>query len=259
MRLHRDGIENVRAFPLPEAIAADGRGTAVAGAALVTWHSSHAGMLHQVYLNGRLAGATFDVEQRQLVVQPPGSFLSAVRVEVVAVEREDAHLDLGNELEPPPAGGRVRLVLLRSQALPPGARVNVYFDNGVGQIDYGAPLNPLPIAVWPCPQDKAGFGMATFGTGDFGYDAAACVGFGKGRFADGPFGLDADAIEWISPPLPLGRYRFGVKTLDACGNESPAGETSPIAVVPAARPAAALSVAAFDPQTNQLTLRISDQ
>ncbi|MEN6332801.1 MAG: hypothetical protein ABFE01_00985 [Phycisphaerales bacterium] len=259
MRLHRDGIEDVRAVLLPDAIAADGCGAVIGGAALVTWHSSHAAMHHQVYLNNSLAGATFDVEQRQLVVQLPTSFLSAVHVEVVAVEPEDAHLDLSDELDPLPAGGRVRLVLLRSQALPPKAHFNVYFDNGSGHIDYDAPLNASPISVWPCPQDKAGFAMAAFGTDDFGYDSAACVGFGRGRLGEGPFGMDADAIEWISPPLPLGRYRFGVKIVDACGNGSVAGETDPIAVIPPPQPAAALCVASFNPQTNELVLRISDQ
>ncbi len=183
-------------------------------AALVTWRSSHAGMLHQVYLNGRFAGATIDAEQRQLVVQPPGSFQSAVRVEVVAVEPKDAHMDFADELDPPPAGGRVGSVILRSQTLPLGAASTCTSTTAPGQIDYSKPLNASPIPVWPCPQDKAGFGMARFGTGDFGYDSAACVGFGKGSFADGPFGMDADTIEWISPPLPLGRYRFGVKIRD---------------------------------------------
>jgi len=258
MRLHRDGIKDVLAVALPEAIAADGCGTAVSGAVLVTWRSSHAGMLHQVYLNGRFAGATLDVDQRQLVVQPPSSFLAAVRVEVAAVEAQEAHLDFSSELDPPPATGRVRLVLLQSQTLPPGARFNVYSDHGAGTIDYATPLNARPIPVWPCPQDKAGFGMAAFGTGDFGYDCPACVGFGRGCFAQGPFGMDVAAIEWISPLLPLGRYRFAVRTLDASGNESPACETSPIAVVPLPQPAATLHVASFDPQTHQLTLRIGD-
>jgi len=258
MRLHREGVEDVRATLLPEAITADGCATAVAGAALVTWHSSHAAMLHQVYLNGKLAGATFDVEQQQLVVQLPTSFLSAVRVEVVAVDPEDAHLDLSDELSPIPANSRVRLILLRSQALPPGTFLNVYFDDGTGDIDYGAPLNASPIGVWPCPQDKAGFGMAAFGTDDFGYDSAACVGFGRGRLGEGPFGMDADSIEWTSPPLPRGRYRFGVKIVDACGNGSVVSETDPVAVIPAAEPAAALGVASFNPQTNELVLRVSD-
>jgi hypothetical protein len=101
--------------------------------------------------------------------------------------------------------------------------------------------------------------MAWFGTGDFGYDAAAAVGFAKGAFGQGPFGLDADLVEWISPALSLGEYRFGTKIFDEQGNESPASETAPIAIVPAARPAARLEVAAFDKQTNELTLRIEDR
>lgn len=256
MSVYREGIENVRVFGLPDGTAADGGCAGISGAALVTWRSSHATKLHQVYLNGHLAGVTIDSEQRQLVVQMPTSFESALRVEVVAVDAKDAHVDHADELDPPPAGGRVRLTLLRSQTLPIGARANVYFDNASGQIEYSRPLNATPIPIWPCPQDKAGFGMAKFGAGDFGCDSAACVGFGEGSFANGPFGLDADTIEWISPLLPLGRYRFGVKVLDARGNESAASETDPIVVIPPARPAAALSATAFDPQTNQLTLSV---
>jgi hypothetical protein len=150
------------------------------------------------------------------------------------------------------------LTILRSQTLPAGATANVYFDHGAGPIDYTAPLNPVPIPVWACRQDKAGFGMAQFGTGDFGHDAAASVGFGQGRFGHGPFGLDADAIEWLSPPLPLGRYRFGIRITDARGNESPACETEAIPVVPVAKPATGLDIVSFAPQTHQLTLRILD-
>lgn len=258
MLFHHEGIENVRVFSLPDGIAADGSSAAFSGAALITWRSCNAGMLHQVYLNGWFAGVTIDVEQRQLVVQAPGSFQSALRVEVVAVEPKDAYVDLANELDPPQAIGRVRLSVLRSQSLPPGAGIDVYFDNGAGQIDYSKPLNAASIPVWPCLQDKAGSGRAQFGTSDFGYDSAASVGFGKGSFGNGQFGMDADTVEWISPPLPLGKYRFGVKVRDACGNESVARETDSIAVVPPPKPAAALSIVAFDRQTNQLRLRVSD-
>jgi hypothetical protein len=101
--------------------------------------------------------------------------------------------------------------------------------------------------------------MAWFGTGDFGYDAAAGVGFAKGTFGQGPFGLDADSVEWIGPTLPLGEYCFGMKIFDEQGNESPASEIAPIAIVPAARPAAGLEITAFDKQTNELTLRVEDQ
>jgi len=259
MSFARDGIENIRAMVLPDGVAADGRCAALSRTALATWHSSLEGKCHQVYLNGRFAGATLDAEQRQLVVHSPSSFQSAVHVEVIAVEPKDAHVDFSRELDRPAAGsGRVRLTILRSQTLPMEATANIYFDNGTGQIDYTEPLNPVPVPIWPCRQDKAGFGTAQFGAGDFGYDSAAAVGFGKGSFGHGQFGLDADAIEWTGPPLPLGRYRFGVRMADARGNESPASETAAIPVVPVARPAAGLEIVTFNEQTHQLTLRILD-
>jgi hypothetical protein len=260
MSFARAGIENVRVLVLPDGVAADGRCAAVSRTALVTWHSSRTGMCHQVYVNGRFAGATLDAEQRQLVVHSPSSFPAAVRVEVIAVAPEDAPIDFSRELNQPAAGsGRVRLAILRSQTLPMEATANVYFDHGTGQIDYTEPLNSVPIRLWPCRQDKAGSGMAQFGLGDFGYDASAAVGFGKGSFGSGQFGLDADVMEWIGPPLPLGRYRFGVRIADANGNESPACETETILVVPAAQPAAGLDIVSFHPQTNQLTLRILEE
>ena len=259
MSFLREGIDHVHVFPLPDGVAADGRSATVSRAALVTWRSVHTEELYQVYAGGRFAGATIDMEQRSLIIQAPSSFQSAVHVEVIAVEPEEAHVNFAAQLAGPAAGrGRVKLTLLRSQALPIDARINIYTDNGSGQIDYAEPVNALPLPIWPCIQDKAGFGMAQFGMGDFGYDSAAAVGFGKGSFGNGQFGLDADTLEWVSPALPLGRYRFGVKVIDAHGNESLASETDPMAVVPAATPAAGLDIATFDPASNQLTLRISD-
>jgi hypothetical protein len=259
MPFARAGIENVRVLVLPDGVAVDGRCAAVSRTALVTWHSSLAGRCHQVYLNGRFAGSTLDAEQRHLVVQAPSSFQSAVRVEVLGVEPKDAHVDFSGALDRPAAGsGRVRLTILRSQICPMEATANIYCDRGTGQIDYTTPLNSVPVPIWPCRQDKAGFAMAQFGAGDFGYDSAAAVGFGKGSFGAGPFGLDADAIEWTSAPLPLGRYRFGVAITDAGGNESPTSETEAIAVVPVAKPAAGLEIVAFNEQTHQLTLRVLD-
>ncbi len=259
MSLVRAGIENVRVFVLPDGVTAGGQCAAVSRAALVTWHSSLAGMCYQAYANGRFAGATLGVEQRQLVVHAPRSFQAAVHVEVIAVEPKDAHLDFADMLEEPTTGaGRVRLTILRSQNLSLAATANVYFGPGTGPVDYSTPLNSMPVPIWPCPQDKAGFGTAQFGAGDFGYDAAAAVGFGKGSFGYGQFGLDADTVEWTSPPLPLGRYRFGVRIVDARGNESPASETEVISVIPAAKPAADLEIVAWDELTNQLTLRVVD-
>jgi len=260
MPLLREGIENVRAFFLPDGVAADGHCDKVSRTAVVTWRSTCTDRLHQVYVDGLLGGTSIDVEQRRMVVQVPSSFHSAVHLEVIAVEREDACEDFAPQLDQPaPENGRVRLILLRNQDLPLGATANIYFDNACGQIDYAQPVNASPIPIWACPQDKAGFGMARFAEGDFGYDAAASVGWGRGSFGNGQFGLDADTLEWISPPLSLGVYRFGVKISELRGNESSASETSPIAVVPAATPAARLEAVGFDHAANQLTLRVSDQ
>ena len=225
--------------------------------ALVRWRSSHSDMLHQVYVNGRFAGATIDTEQRQMIVQIPGSFESAVRIEVFAVPAEQAHVDFGSEIAQPPVdSGRVKISLLRSQNLPAGATANVFYDAGSGEIDYDQPLNDCPIQIWPSWMDKAGFAMAGFGIGDFGWDSAAAVGFGKGIFGGDAFGLDADTLEWISQPLPAGAYKFGVKVLDQAGNESAASEVGPVTVTPAARAAEGLTILSFNAQTNELVLQI---
>ncbi len=252
-----NGIESVRAFELPSGIRADGRCVSTPKTALVKWRSSLQNLFYQVYVNGQFAGTTLDSEQRQMVVPIPTSLTSPVHIEVIAVEDEQADMDFSSELEQPqPDSGRVRIVLLRSQSLPIGAAAEVYFDNGTGQIDYDNPLTDSPIRIWPVWQDKAGFAMSGFGTGDFGYDSAAAVGSGRGSFGNGQFGLDADTIEWISPPLQSGTYKFGVKITDESGNQSSTSETEPITVTPAARPADKLSILSFDKQTSQLMLEI---
>ena len=252
-----NGIDLVRAFELPSCIQTNGKCAPTPGTALVKWRSSLENLFYQAYVNGQFAGTTLDSEQRQMVVPIPTSLASPVHIEVIAIEGEQADMDFSSELEQPQAdSGCVRIVLLRSQSLPIGATAEVYFDNGTGQIDYDNPLTNSPIRIWPTWQDKAGFAMSGFGAGDFGYDSAAAVGLGRGSFGNGQFGLDADTIEWISPPLQSGAYRFAVKITDKSGNQSSASETESITVTPAARPADKLSVLSFDKQTNQLILKI---
>ncbi len=260
MKLISEGIENVRAFELPVGIWANGDCVGTLRAALVKWadKANQGDLFYQIYVNGQYAGTTVDSRQRQMIVPVPTSFESAVRIEVFAVEAEQAHLDFSKELaSPPAASGRVRISLLRSQNLPSNATAEIYFDNGTGVIDYSQPLSDRAIRIWPAWQDKTGFGMSRFGAGDFGYDSAAAVGFGKGSFGQGQFGLDADAIEWTSPLLMAGVYKFGVKITDGAGNQSSASETEPITVIPAARPAEQVSITSFDKQTNELVLNIA--
>lgn len=259
MALISNGIESVRAIELPCGIRADGSYVGTPRAALVRWRSSHFDMFYQVYVNGEYAGATVASQQREMVVPLPTSTESAMRIEVFAVKPQEAHINFSSEIaEPATDGGRVRLSLLRRQNLPAGATVKVYFDEGTGEIDYAKPIGNFPVMIWPSRQDKAGFGMSRFGCGDFGYDSAAAVGFGKGSFGAGEFGLDADTIDWVSPVLSAGTYKFGVKIVDEFGRASIASETEAITVTPAARPAERLSVASFDKQKNQLVLKVED-
>jgi len=250
-------IDSVVVHELPAGIDRRGRGVSAARTALVRWRSRLGGLFHQVYVNGRFAGATVDTEQRQMVVPLPGSFEAAVGVEVFAVEPGEADTDFGGELRGMAGGGgRVRIVMLRDQSLPAGAMADVYWDAGTGQIDYGSPVSAAPIRIWAAPQDKAGFGTGGFGLSDFGYDSAAAVGLGKGSFGHGMFGLDADTLEWVSGPLEAGVYRFAVKLTDPAGRQGPASESGPVTVTPPARPAEGLCIESFEKQSNELVLGI---
>jgi hypothetical protein len=186
MALISDGIERVRAFELPSGIWADGEYVATPRVALVKWHSSWSDKFYQIYVNGQYAGATVDSQQRQEIIQIPASLESPVRIEVFAVEANEADTDFSNDIDSSDVhSGRVRISFLRSQNLPIDSAAQIYFDNGSGEIDYDNPLTEAPIRIWPVRQDKAGFGMSRFGFSDFGYDGAAAVGFGKGSFGYG--------------------------------------------------------------------------
>jgi hypothetical protein len=258
MGLNSNGIDRVRVFALPIGVWGDGAIVAGPRVCLVRWRSARADKVHQVYVNGRYAGTTVDGEQRQMMVQTLNCFDGAVRVEVFAVEPEEADIDFGNEISGNGRdSGRVKLSLLRSQRLADGARFRVYYNGGGGEIDYEQAIGEG--AVWARREDKAGFGLARFGEGDFGYEWANGIGFGRGKFGLGEFGVDADLIEWVSSVLEAGVYRFGVKVVDESGNESEASETGEITVIPSAKPASGLSVMSFDKQINELVLGLDGE
>ncbi len=258
MGLIRTDIDTVRAFGLSNGIWRDGEFVRAPWVVLVKWRSGWSNMFHQVYVNRKYSGVTVDYQQREMIVPIPTSLESPVRIEVFAIQPEEGNIDFSHQLEAVPAcSGRVRIKLLRSQALPVGATAKLYFDKGTVAVDYDTPLTNSAIIIWPSWLDKAGFGMSRFGVVDFGYDSAASVGFGKGSFGNGQFGLDSDTIEWISPQLSAGRYRFAAKIVDAAGNTSNSTETELITVTPPARPAASLSISYLDKETRQPTLNIS--
>lgn len=256
--LRHRGISRVRVFQLPLGIRENGGSIAVPRVALVRWHSVWTDKLYQVYVNGVYAGTTIDSEQREMIVHLPGSFESAVRIEVFAVDAGEAHCDYTGQLnEAAGQSGRVKIKMLRSQDLPAGATVQIYFDNGTGVVDYSSPINERVLQVWAYPQDKCGFGMAGFGAGDFGYEGSAAAGFGKGSFGHSWFGFDAETFEWVSEPLPAGTYKFGVKVTDRRGRESEPGESDPVTVIPGSKPVEGLGVSSFDRDMNELVLDVT--
>jgi hypothetical protein len=258
MGLINSGIEKVRVFELPSGVWGDGGSSVEPRRCLVKWRSVLEGKSYQVYVNSEYAGGTVDGEQRQMIVHLPACRETAARIEVFAVEAADIYTDFSDEVGDAGSGtGRVKISLLRGQDLPIGAAAEVFFDSGTGEIDYDNPLTEEPIRVWPSWQDKCGFGLGSFGPGDFGYESAAAVGLGRGTFGRGQFGLDADVIEWVSGLLEAGIYKFGVRATDGAGNESGSAETGQITVTPAAKPAEHLSISSFDKQTNHLVLSIS--
>lgn len=258
MSLISNGINSVRAFSIAAGIWTDGRDIQAPRTALVKWCSVLKEVYYQVYVNGTYSGTTLSTEQRRMIVPVPVSFNSAIKIEVFAVKPEHADIDFSDELSDSIGdSGRVKITMLRSQNLPAGATAFIYYDNGTGQIDYENPINETPVRIWPAWQDKAGFGMSRFGFGDFGYDSAAAVGLGKGCFGVGQFGLDEDLIQWISPPLYAGVYKFAIKVIDEIGNGSSIVETEPVTVIPMPRPAEKLKMVSYDKQENQLILEIT--
>lgn len=253
-----DGISNVRALAIPAGITADGKVTENVSSVLVKWRSGWLDKLHQVYVNGRLASVTSDCEQREIAVPIPSSEQTAVRIEVFATEEENAHIDQSEELNPAAIQqGRAQIDFAKTHNLPTGATVDYCYDNGSGNIDYDNPLNISPISLWPRQQDNAGFGLSSFGKSDFGFDSSASIGFGKGNFGFGEFGFDACLMNWQSNQLSAGKYTFGVRITDSFGNvNDSSSETEQLTIIPPAKPAAKLSISAFDKTTNHLILKI---
>ncbi len=192
---------------------------------LVKWKSGYRDKLHQVYVNGKLLLATSHSGQREGLMSVPEFHNSYLRITVIAVDYDSAFIDYSGFLERG-AKSRITLRLPRLMSLPINGRFNIYSNNGVGEVDYTEPINGLPVHIWPVDEDKPGYGMSVFGGSDFGFDSSAASGFGAGAFGLGEFGYDAGCIEWQSPELPNGRYRFAVKVENAHGIEGPAGTES---------------------------------
>ena len=256
MGLVSSGIDRVRVYALEAGVRADGSSASEPFGALVKWWSEHEDKLHQIYVNGELAGVTTDSRQRGMIVPIRSAWSSAVRIEVFAVEPSEVNVNFGDELTSRQQAGRIRLSWLRSMALPFEGTMQVYSDGASGEIDYDKPASKEDIELWPSWQDKFGFGLGQFGEGDFGYDGSAAIGFGQGAFGEGEFGFDADEINWVSGELETGRHKFAVKVTDRFGQVSDAQETGHLTVIRTATPADRLEVESYDKAEDRLVLGV---
>ena len=258
MSLVRSGIDRVRAFGLAGGISSDGISFDEPMSVVVKWRSQNTDKLHQVYVNGRLAGVTADCQQRQAIVAIPLSLFGAVRIEVFAVEASEADVDFSDQLDSGGQAGRIKVSWLRGLSLPFCGQAEIYSNAGSGEINYDGAVSREPVLLWPGWQDKGGFGLSRFARSDFGYDSSASVGFGRGLFGEGEFGFDADEIGWVSGQLATGVYKFGVKVRDRLGNcDGDENESGQVTVIRSALPAGELTVNSYDKVQNSLVLDIN--
>lgn len=234
MSLVSEGISEVRAYRLTGGVWDDGEFIGEPGFVVVSWRSEWADKLYQVYVNGKYAGVTCDERQRRLAVSIGNSVSEPVRIEVFAVDTEDADTNHSGQIERCGYGSRVKLVFLCSQKLSADSKLLVFSNGGNGHygIDYSESLNGEGDLIRRWWQDKSGFGMAVFGEGDFGYEASSSRGFGLGAFGPGEFGFEADIIEWTSGELAAGKYCFAFGIYDRSGNMSNMDMTDLITLSP---------------------------
>jgi hypothetical protein len=218
-------ISGVRAMPVVLAVDAAGRWQTDPGFVEVVFTSSAVGMQHQVYVDGRLAGATLSTADRSVIVAAPQTAASAI--EVAAVDPGDRLTDFSASLAGFSAaqGTCVELVWAGGSYL--GADLDHFYVYGgpAGAIDYSRPLNAEPIG-------KPGSVPSFEGLG--------CGGFGRGGW-----GRSAMTFTFITQKYFNGTYSFEIRSVDAAGNAA-SGPQVTVQVQGLPRPPRDLSIASYN-------------
>ena len=248
-------INKVRAMVFPAGMLSNGVVVWLPGAVLVSWHSSETDKLFQVYVDGQLAGATLHVQQRMLLVRYAHTHTAAI--EVVAVEAEGRDVDYSEQLVgfTDADGSHAVLSWPKRGSLPLDSKANIYWNCGSGEVDYNEPLAIQNI--WSGLAEKWGWGLDTFGNGDFGYSGTGAVGFGCGSFGLGELGFDAQMGRFQSGSLMVGTYKFAVRISDGLDNLDDGGVDILTVSVDPLPAAASVSIDSYDKQSDELVLNIS--
>ena len=190
-------------------------------------------MQHQVYVDGRLAGATLSTADRSVIVAAPQTAASAI--EVAAVDPGDRLTDFSAALAgfTDAQGTCVRLVWAGGRYL--GADLDHFdvYGGPTGTIDYTQPLNAEPIAPLVNGQDREGLG---------------CGGFGRGGW-----GRSAMTFTFVTQKYFNGTYSFEISAVDAAGNVAPGLQVT-VQVQGLPRPPSDLSMASYDSGTQAASL-----
>ncbi|MEM6257269.1 MAG: hypothetical protein AAGI37_03025 [Planctomycetota bacterium] len=200
------------------------------------WRAPHQGdRLVQVYLNGRLSGASRSITEREawLVVDHNGH----TEIELLAVSPSAASTDLASELAgvQPATQPSASVTLLRDHGLPVDASVSASVLGHAGR-DRAPLFSPTDA--------RGGFG-AVFGEGGFGYDAATGPGLGLGELGFGPLGSGGGALRWRNDSLQAGTHTLDLSLNDPAGR--PAAESLSLELTIDRLPAPPQDVAVAEP------------
>ncbi len=218
-------IGGVRAMPVVLAVDVAGRWQAEPGFVEVVFTSSAVGMQHQVYVDGRLAGATLSTADRSVIVAAPQTAASAI--EVAAVDPGDRLTDFSASLAGFTAAQGTCVELVWSGGRYLGNDLDHFdvFGGPAGAIDYSRPLNAEAIGkIGDCPY----------------FEGLGCGGFGRGGW-----GRSAMTFTFVTQKYFNGTYSFEIRSVDTAGNAAPGPQVT-VQVQGLPRPPGELTITNYD-------------
>ena len=236
-----DGVSHIQAQP-------SGR----FGGWRVTFRSTHVGLYHQLYVNGRLADWTDTPGERDFHLHADPDPRDIVIAAVPAILRHHDLAELLPELDAPAWVYSASVV--RDMAHGREDFAALLSDHATGQLD------SQPVALrrfHPAWAPRWAFGESPFALGGFAYGGVGAPGLGLGAFGAGPFGMDADPVSLTTVPAEDGLHRFAVRSLSPTGEYADSDEQT-VYVTRPPLPPIAFGISAYDAQSQTLTLHIEE-
>ncbi|MBN1941815.1 MAG: hypothetical protein JW849_00815 [Phycisphaerae bacterium] len=220
----------------------------------LTFRSGNDGLVHQLYVNGRLADATDTTTQRFFEISAQ-TFPQELAVAAVAGEfrHEDHFAELPAEAAEP--AWVYRPAVLRHVQHRPGDRIAVYHDSAGGTMGQDAALSR---ELWPAGVPHWGWGRGGFARGGFGLDADLAPGFGAGPWGAGPLGVDVEPMDLAVAMTHDGPHAIELRVATDQGQTSAALEDSFTAHPPPA-PLKAITATNYDPNTHMLSVTLVEE